>query len=558
MRPVDPRMTRRLPELRRYLALTAVTGAVTAAAIGVQAYALSGVLARAVDAPAVSTLLNGLALVAAAFGVRALLSWAHGRLAARSAAGIKARLRADTLAAAAAHGPRWLRGRRGGETATLVTRGIDGLDAYLVGYLPQLMLGATVPVAVLAMLYFADLASAIIITVTVPLVPIFGILVGWHTKAKTEKQWKLLSRLGGHFLDVVAGLSTLKIAGRAGKQAEAVRDVADRYRGATMATLRVAFLSALVLELVATVSVALVAVPIGLRLQAGDFDLRIAFFVLLLAPEAFLPLRAMGTQFHASQEGLAAMDEALTIVESAEGLPSGGARPAGTFATIGFDDVTVEYPESGVKALDGASFTVRAGERVALIGPSGAGKSTVLSVLLGFVAPTGGRVLVDGVDLATLDVEEWRRRIGWVPQRAHLFAGSVADNIRLGAPDADDARVRAAAASADADFVDDLPDGYGTLLGDRGLGLSAGQSRRLALARAFLRDAPLLLMDEPTASLDGRSEAAVTGATARFTADGSRTALIVAHRPAILDGADRVLRVADGKVAELETEGSAR
>ncbi|GIG70792.1 thiol reductant ABC exporter subunit CydD [Phytomonospora endophytica] len=551
-------MTRRLPELRRYLALTAVTGAVTAAAIGVQAYALSGVLARAVDAPAVSTLLNGLALVAAAFGVRALLSWAHGRLAARSAAGIKARLRADTLAAAAAHGPRWLRGRRGGETATLVTRGIDGLDAYLVGYLPQLMLGATVPVAVLAMLYFADLASAIIITVTVPLVPIFGILVGWHTKAKTEKQWKLLSRLGGHFLDVVAGLSTLKIAGRAGKQAEAVRDVADRYRGATMATLRVAFLSALVLELVATVSVALVAVPIGLRLQAGDFDLRIAFFVLLLAPEAFLPLRAMGTQFHASQEGLAAMDEALTIVESAEGLPSGGARPAGTFATIGFDDVTVEYPESGVKALDGASFTVRAGERVALIGPSGAGKSTVLSVLLGFVAPTGGRVLVDGVDLATLDVEEWRRRIGWVPQRAHLFAGSVADNIRLGAPDADDARVRAAAASADADFVDDLPDGYGTLLGDRGLGLSAGQSRRLALARAFLRDAPLLLMDEPTASLDGRSEAAVTGATARFTADGSRTALIVAHRPAILDGADRVLRVADGKVAELETEGSAR
>lgn len=546
-------MTRRLPELRRYLALTAVTGAVTAAAIGVQAYALSGVLARAVTSPTVSTLLNGLAVVAAAFGVRALLSWAHGRLAARSAADIKARLRSDTLAAAAAHGPRWLRGRRGGETATLVTRGIDGLDAYVVGYLPQLMLGATVPVAVLAMLYFADLTSALIITVTVPLVPVFGILVGWHTKAKTEKQWKLLSRLGGHFLDVVAGLSTLKIVGRAGRQAEAVRDVADRYRSATMATLRVAFLSALVLELVATVSVALVAVPIGLRLQAGDFDLRIAFFVLLLAPEAFLPLRAMGTQFHASQEGLAAMDEALTIVEGAEKLPSGGERPADAFTTIEFEDVTVEYP--GVKALDGATFTVRAGERVALIGPSGAGKSTVLSVLLGFVAPTGGRVLVDGVDLTGLDADEWRKRIGWVPQRAHLFAGTVADNIRLGAPDAGDADVRAAVAAADADFIDELPDGYDTRLGDRGVGLSAGQSRRLALARAFLRDAPLLLMDEPTASLDGRSEKAVTEATARFTATAAdRTALIVAHRPAILDGVDRVLRVAGGKVAELEID----
>lgn len=550
-------MTRRLPELRRYLALTAVTGAVTAAAIGVQAYALSGVLARAVDSPAVETLLGGLAVVAAAFVVRALLSWAHGRLAARSAADIKARLRADTLKAAAAHGPRWLRGRRGGETATLVTRGIDGLDAYLVGYLPQLMLGATVPVAVLAMLYFSDLTSALIITVTVPLVPIFGILVGWHTKAKTEKQWKLLSRLGGHFLDVVAGLSTLKVVGRAGRQAEAVRDVADRYRSATMATLRVAFLSALVLELVATVSVALVAVPIGLRLQAGDFDLRIAFFVLLLAPEAFLPLRAMGTQFHASQEGLAAMDEALTIVEGAEELPSGGERRAASFTTIEFEDVTVEYP--GVKALDGAAFTVRAGERVALIGPSGAGKSTVLSVLLGFVTPTSGRVLVDGTDLASLDLDVWRERIGWVPQRAHLFAGTVADNIRLGAPDASDAEVRAAVTAADADFIDGLPDGYDTRLGDRGVGLSAGQSRRLALARAFLRDAPLLLMDEPTASLDGRSEAAVTGATTRFTdAAAGRTALIIAHRPAILDGVDRVLRVAAGKVAELEIEGSVR
>ncbi|WP_285666447.1 thiol reductant ABC exporter subunit CydD [Actinorhabdospora filicis] len=536
---------KRLPELRRYLTLTAVTGAVTAAAIGVQAFALSGVLSRAVQDVS-PELLGGLALVAAAFGVRALLAWTHGRVAARAAADVKARLRAEVLEGAAARGPRWLRGRRGGETATLVTRGVDGLDAYLTGYLPQLMLGMTVPIAVLVMLYVADLTSAIIITVTVPLIPIFGILVGWHTKAKTEKQWRLLSRLGGHFLDVVAGLATLKVAGRAAAQAKAVREVADRYRGATMSTLRVAFLSALVLELVATVSVALVAVPIGLRLADGTFDLRTAFFVLLLAPEAFLPLRAMGTQFHASQEGLAAMREALDVKPEPE--PARRALPEGPFQTIAFEDVTVEYP--GVKALDGATFTVTAGERVALIGPSGAGKTTVLAVLLGFVTPSSGRVLIDGHDLAELDADDWRARLGWVPQRAHLFAGTVADNIRLGDPDAPIGRVREAAISADAGFIDTLPDGYDTSLGDRGVGLSAGQSRRLALARAFLRDAPLLLLDEPTASLDGHSEAAVTTATARL-AEG-RTALIVAHRPALLEHADRVLRVADGRVAELE------
>ncbi|GLZ80901.1 hypothetical protein Afil01_57080 [Actinorhabdospora filicis] len=545
MRPIDPQAMKRLPELRRYLTLTAVTGAVTAAAIGVQAFALSGVLSRAVQDVS-PELLGGLALVAAAFGVRALLAWTHGRVAARAAADVKARLRAEVLEGAAARGPRWLRGRRGGETATLVTRGVDGLDAYLTGYLPQLMLGMTVPIAVLVMLYVADLTSAIIITVTVPLIPIFGILVGWHTKAKTEKQWRLLSRLGGHFLDVVAGLATLKVAGRAAAQAKAVREVADRYRGATMSTLRVAFLSALVLELVATVSVALVAVPIGLRLADGTFDLRTAFFVLLLAPEAFLPLRAMGTQFHASQEGLAAMREALDVKPEPE--PARRALPEGPFQTIAFEDVTVEYP--GVKALDGATFTVTAGERVALIGPSGAGKTTVLAVLLGFVTPSSGRVLIDGHDLAELDADDWRARLGWVPQRAHLFAGTVADNIRLGDPDAPIGRVREAAISADAGFIDTLPDGYDTSLGDRGVGLSAGQSRRLALARAFLRDAPLLLLDEPTASLDGHSEAAVTTATARL-AEG-RTALIVAHRPALLEHADRVLRVADGRVAELE------
>ncbi|MBX6723843.1 MAG: thiol reductant ABC exporter subunit CydD, partial [Dactylosporangium sp.] len=382
---------------------------------------------------------------------------------------VKAALRRDVLAATQRLGPGWLAGQRAGSLATLVGRGLDALDTYFTGYLPQLIVGVTIPVAVLARLVVADWGSALIILVTLPLIPVFAVLVGWQTQDAAQRQWRRLSRLGGHFLDMVTGLPTLRVFGRARAQVAVVRRMADAHRVATMRTLRIAFLSALVLELVATVSVALVAVPVGLRVLGGALPLQTALLVLLLTPEAYLPLRAAGARFHASVDGLTALDEALRVLS-----PDPPARSSGPsvpvpqrFEVIRFEGVTVRY-ERGV-ALRDASFEIRAGERVALVGPSGSGKSTILALLLGFVTPTEGRITVDGVDLRDLDLDRWRRRLAWVPQRPHLFAASLADNIRLGAPDAPLAQVREAVRAAALEpVVADLPDGLDTVLGERG------------------------------------------------------------------------------------------
>ncbi|WKU04123.1 thiol reductant ABC exporter subunit CydD [Micromonospora sp. HUAS LYJ1] len=547
-RPFDPRLLRRVPAARRDLAVLAALGGLTALLVVAQATALATVLAAGIDGRLDTGALAGFV---AAVGGRALVTWGQGTVAARAAATVKATLRADLLAAVGRHGPGWVAGQRAGQLATLTGRGLDALDAYFTGYLPQLVLSVTVPAAVLARLVFADWSSALIIVLTIPLIPVFGALLGWQAQAATERQWRRLSMLGGHFLDMVAGLPTLRAFGRAGAQTGVVRRMADGHRVATMKTLRIAFLSALVLELVATLSVALVAVPVGIRLLDGGITLATALLVLLLTPEAYLPLRAAGSRFHASMEGLTALDEALTV----SAVPAGGA-PAATGRArtptgdgeIVFSGVTVAYERT--TALRDVTLTIRPGERIAVVGPSGAGKSTLLGLLLGFVTPTAGRITVAGTDLAEVDLEQWRRQIAWVPQRAHLFAASLADNIRLGAPDTPDADVARAVADAALDeVVTALPDGLGTLLGERGHGLSSGQRQRVALARAFLRDAPLVLLDEPTARLDTASETIVLDATRRLVA--GRTALLVAHRPALLADADRVLHVDAGRVTEL-------
>ncbi|MET8836411.1 thiol reductant ABC exporter subunit CydD [Micromonospora sp. NPDC004540] len=545
-RPFDPRLLRRVPAARRDLAVLAVLGGLTALLVVAQATALATLLATAIDGRLHRPALAGFV---AAVAARALVSWAQGTVAARAAATVKAALRADLLRAVGRHGPTWVAGRRAGQLATLAGRGLDALDPYFTGYLPQLVLSVTVPLAVLARIVLADWSSALIIALTIPLIPIFGALLGWQAQAATERQWRRLSLLGGHFLDMVAGLPTLRAFGRARAQVNVVRRMADGHRQATMKTLRIAFLSALVLELVATLSVALVAVPVGIRLLGGGITLSTALLVLLLTPEAYLPLRAAGSRFHASMEGLTALDEALTLSAAPEAAGPGGARPApGGRGEIRFEGVTVAYERT--TALRDVTLTIRPGERVAVIGPSGAGKSTLLALLLGFVTPTAGRVTVDGVDLAGVDLDAWRRELAWVPQRAHLFAGSLADNIRLGAPDTPDAALAGAVTDAALDeVVAALPDGLGTALGERGHGLSSGQRQRVALARAFLRDAPLVLLDEPTARLDSASEAVVLAATRRLVA--GRTALLVAHRPALLEDADRILRVEDGRVTEL-------
>ncbi|MFI7054470.1 thiol reductant ABC exporter subunit CydD [Streptosporangium canum] len=531
--------------VRRHLALCLAAAVVTGLLVLVQAELLAGVLSGRFAASA-------LVFLALVVGVRAALSLAQGVAAGRTSTGVKSALRRRLLSRLQELGPARLTSHRSGELVTLTGRGLDALDPYLSGYLPAAAVAGVVPIAVLVRLFTADLASAVIVLITLPLIPIFGALVGMHTKAVTERQWQALSRLGGHFLDVVRGLPTLRAFGRARFQAGVIQQVADAHRDATMRTLRVAFLSSLVLELAASLSLALVAVPVGLRLLSGSLDLPIALLVLLLAPEAYLPLRNMGNKFHAAMEGVAAADQAFAVLDGQAERPARGERASGagagrrTAPEIRLENVTVRYPDREEAALEDVSLVIAPGERVALVGESGAGKSTLLHLLLGFVSPATGRVLIDGVELTDLDA--WRGRLAFVPQRPHLFATSVADNIRLGSPGATVDQVRTAAEAAYADeFVAALPEGYETVLGERGANLSAGQRQRVALARAFCRpSADVLLLDEPTARLDGRSEGAVVTAT-RDLAE-SRTSVIVAHRPAMIDLADRVIRIADGRV----------
>ncbi|MEV8615605.1 thiol reductant ABC exporter subunit CydD [Amycolatopsis sp. NPDC051373] len=509
-----------LPGSRRYLVVLGVLGTLTAGVILLQAEGLA-------------TLLTGGGLgvtLLVAVGARVLVTLGQnvvtGRFAGDAQAGLRRRLLGSTADA--------------GVVTTQVTKGVDATTAYLTGYLPALVASVLVPVAVVVRLVTTDLTSALIVVATLPLIPVFAALVGARAKARTERQWALLTRLGGHFLDAVRGLPTLKLFGRARAQAQHVRAMADAHADATLGTLRVAFLSSLVLELVATLSIALIAVPIGFRLLEGSLTAHTAMLVLVLAPEAYLPLRAAGAKFHAAAEGLTALREAL-----ATPLPArrGGTvtRPAGP-PEIELDGVSVRYGE--VAALSEVDLMIGRGDHVAITGPSGAGKSTLLAVLLGFVTPTTGRVLVDGVDLRSLDHAAWLRDTAWLPQRPTLFSGTVAENIALGSGADVPAAARAAALD---EVVAELPEGYATRIGELGAGLSAGQRQRVGLARALARTgAGLVLLDEPTARLDRRTEQAVLDGTKSLLP--GRTALFVAHHPALAAMATRSVPLVGGRV----------
>ncbi|MER8028773.1 thiol reductant ABC exporter subunit CydD [Streptomyces bauhiniae] len=540
MKPIDPRLLRYARATRSFLVAVVLLGGLGAGLVIAQAMLIAEVVVGAFQqGKSASDLVTPLALLVGVACGRALVSWLTELAAHKASAAVKSELRERLVERAAVLGPGWLSGQRTGSLVTLATRGVDALDDYFSRYLPQMGLALVVPVAVLARIVTEDWVSAAIIVATLPLIPVFMILIGWATQSRMDRQWSLLSRLSGHFLDVVAGLPTLKVFGRAKAQAESIRKITGEYRRATMRTLRIAFLSSFALELLATLSVALVAVTIGMRLVHGGMDLYIGLVILILAPEAYLPLRQVGAQYHAAAEGLAAAEEIFAVLETP--VPATGTVPVPA-GSLAFDSVTVRYPGRSADAVTDVSFSVEPGETVALIGPSGAGKSTLISVLLGFVRPTGGQVRIGGADLVDLDLEEWRSRIAWVPQRPHLYAGTIAENVRLARPDADDTAVRQALADAGAlEFVDALPAGAGTVLGEDGAGLSAGQRQRLALARAFLADRPVLLLDEPTAALDGATEADVVAAVRRLAV--GRTVLLVVHRPALLEVADRVVRL---------------
>ncbi|HEY6474126.1 MAG TPA: thiol reductant ABC exporter subunit CydD, partial [Acidimicrobiales bacterium] len=541
--PFDPRLLHYARATRAYLILAVAVGAVAAFLVIAQAWLIATVVADAfLRHRGVASLRAPLLALLGVVAGRALLAWAAERAAFRASAAAKSDLRRAASERIAGLGPAGLDRRDPGQLTVLLTTGIDALDGYFSRYLPQLFLAVIVPVAIVAVVAGADWVSAVLIAITVPLIPIFMALVGAVTRSRTATRIRALHRLAGHFLDVVAGLPTLKVFGRAKAQARSIADVTARYRVATMGTLRLTFLSSLVLELLATVSVALVAVAVGLRLLGGNLGFHDALFVLVLAPEAYLPLRALGTHFHASADGLRAAEEVFELIEEPAADARSGSRvsPAGPGIVVAGLELT--YPGRRIPAIRDVGLVVEPGETVALIGPSGCGKSTVLSVVLGLRSPDAGTVRLGGVDLADVDLDDWRRHLAWVPQRPHLFARTVAENVRLGRPDASDAHVAAALDAAGlTKVVRHLPRGMDTPLGEGGAGLSAGERQRLALARAFVRNAPLLLLDEPTASLDNETEADVLAAV-RELAEG-RTALIVAHRPALAALADRVVEL---------------
>jgi thiol reductant ABC exporter CydD subunit len=553
---LDPRLVRRTAAVRMLLVADAALGVVTALLVLAQAVLIAHVAARAFEGAALAALSVPLIGLLAVVTARAAAAWSFEAVGRRTAAKVSSSLRLELVERRLRDQPAAHSGVPSAEVATTAVAGVAALEATFARYLPQVVLAVVVPVAVLVLVSAIDLVSAGVMLLTLPLVPIFMWLIGRFTERRTHERRQALALLAAHFLDVVRGLPTLRAFNRSGAQAKRMAEVSDLYRRTTMQTLRVAFLSGSVLELAATLGIALVAVTIGVRMVDGGLGLEAGLTVLVLAPELYLPLRNLAAQFHASAEGRAVAERLLDLVEESPTARSGTTSPPSPLeASVRLVDVCFSYPSRPGLVLDSIDLELLAGETVALVGPSGAGKSTIAALLLKLVEPTGGRLTVGSIDLADCDSRAWRAHVAWVPQRPTLFRGTVADNVRLGDPGADADRVRAAVRLAGAHaFVRALPDGYETVVGDGGRPLAAGQLQRIALARAFLRDAPLVILDEPTANLDHESAAVVADAVERLR--GDRTVLLCVHHPALAARADRVVRLEAGRIVDAAAEAA--
>jgi ATP-binding cassette, subfamily C, bacterial CydD len=557
LRPFDRRLVGRVAVARRSLAVCVAAGLAAALLLLAQMTLLAAVIAGAAEGrldqipAAVAVALVAIVVVRAGLAHAVELS---GR---RTATRVMSALRAELVGRRLRPGA----GEHRGDSAELAAgavQGVDGLETYFARYLPQVVLAVVVPVAVLCWSAAVDLTSALVMAVTLPVIPVFMALIGRSAGARARANFDALVGLSAWFLDVVRGLPTLRAFNQGSAQIAGIREVTDCYRRTTMGTLRLSFLSGVVLDLAATLSTALVAVTLGVRLVAGSLGLRPALTVLLLVPELFAPVRAVATLFHASADGLAATERILDALDRTpvDANPTVGSRehassPPVTLpvrgAQVGLRAVTVRYPGRPLPALDRVDLDLQPGELVAVVGASGAGKTTLGRVLLGLTRPDEGFVVAGGRPLTDADLDWWRDRVAWASQHPALLPGTVAANLALGRPGADLAAIEEAARQAGADrFVRRLPGCYDTLVGAGGHGLSAGQRQRLGLARALLRDAPLLVLDEPTVYLDPVAAARVAATVEGLR--GTRTILLITHDPDLAATADRVVRMEAGRI----------
>ena len=486
--------------------------------------------------------------------IRFLSQWLSDLFAANLSAKIRFDLRNRLVKHLQKTSPVVLGLEKRGELSATLQQGVEALDAYFRSYLPQLFKAAAIPLLILFFVFPIDLLSGIVFLFTAPIIPIFMVLIGDLAKRATQRQWKTLSFLSAYLLDMIEGLSTLKILNRSTNQIARIKTLSEQFRHSTMVVLRIAFLSALVLELAATLSTAVIAVEIGLRLLYAKLPFSEALFILILAPEFYQPMRQLGASFHAGMEGFEAAQrifEIFNLPVRTERKTSPTPRPS-SFTTIQFQQVSFKYPNNDKWALNNLSLEIKQGLKYVIIGPSGAGKSTIFNLLLKFIEPTEGHILIDGLDLRHWEESSWFRLISWVPQKAYLFHDSIEANLRLVKPEASEEEIIEACQKAQLDrFIEQLPKGYQTVIGERGARLSGGQAQRLSLARAFLKDAPLILFDEPTANLDPELDRQIMTIMNQFPTD--RTQIIIAHRLTTLKTADYIFALKNGQLVDFGT-----
>ncbi len=554
---IDRRLFQLLKEERTPFIVSIISGILAATMLVAQAYYLSQVIDSAfIKKSGMERLILPLGLFALFSTLRMAFNWFSHNEANRGTLIIRKKLFTRLTSTVGALGPIYAKSVQSGRLSTTLLKGVEALDAYYSQYIPQIFFALFTPLLIAGTILPGDPISGGILLSTAPLIPLFMILIGKSASAMTEKQWKTMSRMSGFFLDVLQGLPTLKLFAQSKRQHDAIEKSGESFRHATMRVLKVAFLSSLTLELVGTIGMAIIAVAIGFRLMSGKLTFQHALFVLILTPDFYLPLRQLGTKFHAGMEGVSASKEIFAILDQSTPVsvqkPAFAVQESAGKQPILFTDVSYTYPGGSQPALEGINATIPEGKTTAIIGPSGAGKSTLINLLLRFQEPGEGSITIDGNPIHAIPLEEWHKQISWVPQHPYLFNATLRENILLAKPEASQEEMESALKKTDlTTFVSTLPDGLETMIGEEGARLSGGEAQRVALARAFLKNAPLLVLDEPTSHTDPELEAALRNSIQELMR--GRTTVIIAHRLETIRSAEQIIVVSHGKITQCGT-----